>query len=168
MQRRGGADAVTQIPFGGGAQAAGAAGSAASPAMSAFDMWVPWMAVKPGPTAPAAASTPERGGARRCRAHSVCSRRCSDTWACSRQSRAWVHSAGLGDGYGGTARTEWTAAPSRWARSGGNCWTRSIHPPAVPSPKRSCGARQGRVEAALEVAGVEQGQADARGGRRPP
>ena len=67
----------------------------------------------------------------------------------------------------GTARTEWTAAPtSTGRRRPGRAQLRRRVAPSlgVPSPKRSCSGASGRcavrAEAAVQVAGVEQRQLD--------
>ena len=69
---------------------------------------------------------------------------------------------------GGTARTEWMAAPMPGLPVGPQ-----LLDPLDPSADGAVAEAQLRalqrgVEAALEVAGVEQGQPDARGRRPPP
>ena len=111
-----------------------------------------------GPSTPSSASSPVGVSPWR-RRHAAFSAGCSDRCTCrGRPSAAFATTASASRG---TARTEWTRADAgvgaRGARSAQAC--------GVAVAEAQLRAFQGGVEAAREVAGVQQGEADARVGR---
>ena len=111
--------------------------------MSWPETWVKCTAVNRSESAPASASTAV--GRRPWAAmHASFSAGCSETCACSGQSRRSAHPATIAADSGSTARTLWIAAPAlapgpRSPRSS----TRSAQAAALPSPKRSWSGSSG-------------------------
>ena len=126
-----------------------------SSATSSSVRCVAWTAVKRSDSAPASASSPV--GVRPCAArHSSFSFGCSETWACS--GRPAAHSATTRADSGSTARTLWIAAPTRAV---GRSSSR-VH---ALGPGVGVGVAEA-LDAAVQVARVEQRDADARLGGR--
>ena len=126
-----------------------------SSATSSSVRCVAWTAVKRSDSAPASASSAV--GVRPCAArHSSFSAGCSETCACS--GRPAAHAATVRADSGSTARTLWIAAPTRAAGRSASASTRSAQ-------RLRVGVAEA-LDPAVQVAGVEQRDADAR--LRPP
>ncbi len=93
---------------------------------------------------------------------------CSETCAWSGRSRSAVHAATVAQAFGSTARTLWIAAPMRAPGASASSSTRSPQAAARAVGEALLHRAQRLGDAAVQVAGVEQGDADAglaRGGQ---
>ena len=165
------ADAVGEVGLGGRADADRRAAARRARRSSSPVRWVACTAVVSGPSTPGVGEQPGRGAAVAARQASFsagCSERCTCSGAAGRRPAATGGSCSAG-----TARTECMAAPIR--RPGRSGQQRRPGPPRRRRRRRRTAAGRrpaggaGALEAAGEVAGVEQGEPDpgVGGGLRP-